>query len=281
MSPLTSRAMAEVRHRFSHADAAARWNAMYAAETECLEEDNFRMRRDIAVAEVMRLVTPDSQVLDLGCGAGPVIGELRRQAVQVVGMDYSEDMLEHARARLRSLGLDESGLHQGDCRKTPWPGGSFDIVVCLGVISYLEDYDPVLDEIDRLLKPGGTLLISFRNIHNPVLSDPVALGRRLLRLLLVPLLGPRKETEFAIGRWLDFRTVTRKIEARGLQPVDFYGIGFGPFRLAGRKLFSERRSIRISRWLARVCASWSIRRPLAWLTDVSLWVYRKPAGDGK
>ena len=276
MTPATSGSLAEVRRRFSHADAAGRWNAMYAADTDCLEDENFRARRDIAVAHVLSIVNPDSQVLDLGCGAGPVISELRRHAVNVVGIDYSEDMLEHARSRLRSQALDESGLLQGDCRDTPYSGASFDVVVCLGVISYLEDYDPVLDEIDRLLKPGGTVLISFRNVHNPIVSDPVAFARRLLRIALSPLLGPLDSGKFAIGRYLDFRTVTEKMEERGLKYVDFFGIGFGPFRLAGRKLFSERQSIRISRGLARIFDALSIHRPQRWLADVSLWIYWKP-----
>ena len=191
MRPAISGPMADVRRRFSHADAAGRWNAMYATHTECLEDENFRVRRDVAVAHVLSIVTPDSRVLDLGCGTGPVLSELRRHAVNVVGIDYSEDMLDHARSRLRAHALDDSGLLQGDCRATPYPAASFDVVVCLGVISYRENYDPVLDEIDRLLKPGGTVLISFRNVHNPLFSDPVALGKRVLRVLLTPLLGPR------------------------------------------------------------------------------------------
>lgn len=271
----TDLAMSPVRQRFSRADAADRWNAMYAAETECLEDENFRIRRDITVAYVLKTIQPGDRVLDLGCGTGPVLCELRRKGIDAVGLDYSEDMLEHARARLRSQALDASGLEQGDCRNTPWPAASFDIVVCLGVISYIEDYDPVLAEIDRLLRPGGTLLISFRNAHNPVFSDPVAFVRRVLRVLLTPLLGPRRE-HFAIGRYLDFRTVTAKLEARGFRYLDFFGIGFGPFRIAGRKLFGERRAIHISRRLMALCARFSLHRPLRWLTDVSLWAYRKP-----
>lgn len=274
--PAPPRPMADVRRRFSHADAAGRWNTLYATATERLEDENFRLRRDIAVARILSIVTPESQVLDLGCGTAPLLSELRRQGIKVLGLDDSADMLEHARTRLRSLGLAEADLEQGDCRATPYPGASFDVVACLGVISYLEDYDPVLDEIERLLKPGGTALISFRNLHNPFFSDPLALGRRMLRTLLIPLLGPRPEPAFAIGRFLDHRVVCEKMDRRGFRYVDFFGIGFGPFRLAGRALFSERQSIRISRWLTSGFAALLLHRPLRWLTDVSLWVYWKP-----
>lgn len=274
--PAPPRSMADVRRRFSHADAAGRWNTLYATETERLEDENFRLRRDIAVSRILSIVTPESQVLDLGCGTAPILSELRRQGVKVLGLDYSADMLEHARTRLRSQGLDETDLEQGDCRTTPYPGASFDVVACLGVISYLENYDPVLDEIERLLKPGGTVLISFRNCHNPLLSDPLALGKRILRTLLIPLLGPRPEPAFEIGRFLDHRVVCEKMESRGFRYVEFFGIGFGPFRLAGKTLFSERQSIRISRWLTHGFAALSLHRLQPWLTDVSLWVYWKP-----
>lgn len=279
MTPAASGAMSEVRRRFSRADAAERWHAMYAADTERLEDENFRLRRDATVAHVLSIVTPESRVLDLGCGAGPVLAELRRHGVACEGLDYSDDMLDNARTRLRSLGLDDAGLRQGDCRNTPYPSASFDVVVCLGVISYIEDYDPVLDEIERLLKPGGTTLISFRSAHNPILSDPVALGKRVLRTLLTPLLGRRTPAPFEIGRFLDHREVTARIEARGLRYVDFFGIGFGPFRFAGRRLFGERQSIRLSRWLDRLFSPPALHRTRRWLTDVSLWVYWKPGGS--
>lgn len=274
--PALPRSMDDVRRRFSHADAADRWNSLYATATERLEDENFRLRRDIAASRILSIVTAESKVLDLGCGTAPLLSELRRRGVKVLGLDYSADMLDHARARLCSLGLDDAGLEQGDCRATPYPGASFDVVACLGVISYLENYDPVLDEIERLLKPGGTVLISFRNCHNPLFSDPLALGKRLLRTLLIPLLGPRPEPVFEIGRFLDHREVCEKMDRRGFRCVEFFGIGFGPFRLAGRTLFNERLSIRISRWLTRGFAALSLHRPLPWLTDVSLWVYWKP-----
>lgn len=270
--------LADVSRRFSDADAAGRWNTLYATPTENLEDENFRLRRDLSVAHVLGLVTPGAQVLDLGCGTGPVLSELRRQGIGTRGLDYSGDMLAHARMRLRLLGLDDSGLEQGDCRATPYPAESFDIVLCLGVISYIENYDPVLDEIDRLLKPGGNVLISFRNAHNPVLSDPLQLARRLLRTLLTPLLGPRPAAPFEIGRFLDHREVDARMRARGFVHVAFFGIGFGPFRFAGRHLFSERQAIRISRRLGKICAALALDRPLRWLTDVSLWAYRKPGG---
>lgn len=248
---------------------------MYASETERLDEDNFRLRRDAAVAMVQRLAPPSAQVIDLGCGAGPVVSALRQRGVDVIGVDYAEDMLDNARTRLRAMGLDDSRLHQGDCRMTGYPDAAFDVVVCLGVISYIEDYAEVLREIHRLLRPGGTMILSYRNVFNPLASDPVALMKHLARKFL-----RRRDRsaagKFQIGRFLDFRTVNASVERTGFEFVEFAGIGFGPFVIGGKPLFSERQSIRLSRWLAYACGRLHIRQPLRWLTDVSLWAYRKP-----
>lgn len=273
---VTPQSMADVQHRFSHADAAGKWDAMYSSETEQLDEANFRLRRNITVTQVLRMVNTESHVLDLGCGTAPVLSKLRRYGVKVSGLDYSADMLEHARSRLRSLGLDDTDLQQGDCRATPYPAASFDVIVCLGVISYIENYDAVLDEIDRLLKPGGRVLISFRNVFNPVFSDPVRLLKQSVKKLLGRSFNPRLDEPFVIGRFLDFHSVNEKMEARRFDLVDFFGIGFGPFCFSGKKLFSESRSIRLSRWLTQVFDRLVIHRTRRWLTDVSLWVYQKP-----
>lgn len=273
---VTPQSMLEVRRRFSHADSAAKWDAMYASETVQLDEANFRQRRDIAVIQVLRMVNGESRVLDLGCGSAPVLSELRRHGVRVSGLDYSPDMLEHARSRLRALGLDDTDLRQGDCRATPYPAASFDVIVCLGVISYIEDYDAVLDEIDRLLKPGGRVLISFRNVFNPVFSDPARLLKQCIKTLLGRDFNPKLGETFVIGRFLDFRRVNEKMEARRFDLVNFFGIGFGPFCVFGKKLFSEARSIRLSNWLTGVFDRLLIQRARRWLTDVSLWVYQKP-----
>ena len=266
----------EVARRFSNQGSARRWNDMYASETLCPEEHNYRLRRNRAIQFLLPTLPPQGRVLDLGCGAGPTLLELRRRGIDCVGVDASEDMLQHARQRLLEHGLDPAGLLQADCRKTPFPDAHFDAVLCIGVISYLPDYEPALREIQRILKPGGSLIISWRNATHLAASDPVRIVRGLAKRL-----KPRRTTgahsspAFVPGRHLNYRKVTRKIERLGFQYAAFAGIGLGPYQWNGVPLFSESRSIRISDTLSRILegvrAHWVLRQ----LTDVSLWVYRR------
>ncbi|MBL9172289.1 MAG: class I SAM-dependent methyltransferase [Verrucomicrobiales bacterium] len=266
----------EVSRRFSNRGSARRWNDMYATETPSAEEHNYRCRRDRALQFLLPNLPSQGRVLDLGCGAGPTLLELRRRGIDCVGVDASADMLEYAGQRLREHGLDSSGLLQSDCRQTPFPDAHFDAVLCIGVISYLPDYELALREIRRILKPGGLLIISWRNATHPAASDPVRIVRGLSqRLKRRRAAGQGGSPEFTPGRHLNYRKVTRKMERLGFRYVQFAGIGFGPYQWNGTPLFSEARSIRISDTLSRILeglrAQWLIRQ----LTDVSLWSYRR------
>jgi ubiquinone/menaquinone biosynthesis C-methylase UbiE len=261
--------------RFSDADSARKWTDMYASETERLDEANFRRRRDVTVERTLQLLPAGGKVIDLGCGAAPVVAELRKRSVPCTGLEYAEDMLKHARERLRSMGLDDGDLHQGDCRHTPFQDGQFDVVVSLGVISYVENYSEALAEIRRLLKPGGHAIISFRNRFNPILSDPIRAAVTAGKALT----GRLAPEPYKIGRFMDHREFQRKMQEQGLELCDFVGIGFGPFKIHRRKVLSERSSIRVSDALTRTFESLGWRWPFTWLADISLWVYRKAPAE--
>lgn len=94
-------------------------------------------------------------ILDAGCGVGAFSETLAKEN-QVHGVDFSEKSLEYARQR----GLD---THCGDLGALPYEDGKFDLVLCIGVIQLIKEYERVLKELARVTKPGGTLLIETLN----------------------------------------------------------------------------------------------------------------------
>lgn len=259
--------------RFSEGGSAPRWAEMYDAPTRVLADANFRTRRDVTVDYIRRVVPRDGRVLDLGCGTGPVLAQLRKHGLACTGVDLAPDMLERARMRLRSMGLADDDLHLGDCCRTPFADASFDAVVCLGVISYVEAYGEVLRETARLLKPGGHVIVSFRNRFNPTLWDPYMSLATLARAAM----GRLRPEPYTIGRCMDFREVRAEMAACGFEYEEHVGIGFGPIRFRRKALLPEPVSMKLSDGLAALFGRIGWQVPFRWLADVSLWAYRKPA----
>jgi SAM-dependent methyltransferase len=100
------------------------------------------------------------RVLDAGCGTAYGTAMLAAGGAQeVVGVDLAEGVLESVRAEMP----DTVSLQSGDLRDLDLEDGSFDLVVCFEVIEHFEQPLPVLDQLVRVLAPGGTLLISSPN----------------------------------------------------------------------------------------------------------------------
>ena len=91
-------------------------------------------------------------ILDAGCGTGAAFGFLSKFG-NVTGVDVSDEALAFA----RKLG----NVKKSDINSMPFGGNHFDIVTCLDVLyhRWVEDWRLALKEFNRVLKPGGILLI--------------------------------------------------------------------------------------------------------------------------
>jgi len=98
----------------------------------------------------------DLTVLDLGAGTGFFTNILAGTYQQVIGLDISRQMVEFAKAHRSS---DISWL-QGDAFKLPLQTASIDFIYSNLVIQWCDPLDKVLDEILRVLKPGGLFIFS-------------------------------------------------------------------------------------------------------------------------
>ena len=130
----------------------------YAAETEANLINGYYTRP--AILDLAGDVA-GRQILDVGCGAGPLLATLRERGAVVTGVDPSAKMLNLARQRLG----EDAALHQAGLggEPLPFPDGTFDdAIVCL-VLHYLEDWNAPLAELRRVLAPGGRLIVAVNH----------------------------------------------------------------------------------------------------------------------
>ena len=119
-------------------------------------------------------IDPGSVVLDLGCGAGTdllIAAQMTGPAGRAIGVDMTTAMLSRAQASADAMGLESVELHEALIESLPVEDASVDVVISNGVIDLLPDKDVVLDEIDRVLRPGGRLQLADVVIHHEVSED--------------------------------------------------------------------------------------------------------------
>lgn len=105
-------------------------------------------------------VTPNTRLLELGCGPATLSLSLAPLCTEVVGVDISEEALRQARAHQTRARISNAQFLLGDCRSVPF-ADTFDIVWSAGLIEHFFDRDiHVVREHLRATKPGGTALLS-------------------------------------------------------------------------------------------------------------------------
>jgi 2-polyprenyl-6-hydroxyphenyl methylase/3-demethylubiquinone-9 3-methyltransferase len=184
--------------------------ALWERLPERLEPPELSLRRDFLLAHVRG----GERVLDVGCGEGLLASELVAAGADVVAIDVAEEPLRRARARDREL---ELRLVDGEGQ---WelPDASFDVVWAGEVIEHVADTAAWLSEVRRVLRSGGSLLLSTP-AHGRLALLRLALSRRAFARQFDPL-----------GEHLRFytsETLTGLLEEFGFQEVDVRAVA-GP-----------------------------------------------------
>ena len=94
------------------------------------------------------------QILDIGCGTGAMLDDLRPFG-DVIGADFSPEALQFCVTRGAP-----ADLARADVRRLPFADSSFDVVTAMDIIEHIDDDKAASSEIFRVLKPGGRLLVT-------------------------------------------------------------------------------------------------------------------------
>jgi len=116
-----------------------------------------RTRYELAVEHA----NSDSDVLEIACGSGIGLGYIANKAKRVVGGDIDEKLLSYGKDTYKEdNSVDVIYL---DAHELPFKDASFDLILIYEAIYYFKDLNKVFDEVRRVLRPNGKLIISTVN----------------------------------------------------------------------------------------------------------------------
>jgi ubiquinone/menaquinone biosynthesis C-methylase UbiE len=145
--------------RTQRAESAQRYFETNAANWDRLRS----LHVSEAAVEAAMLAVADQRIvdthIDLGTGTGRILELFASLARNAIGIDSSREMLALARVRLDEAGLRHAQVRQSDIYALPFANASADRVTLHQVLHYLDEPLRALEEIARVLKPGGSAII--------------------------------------------------------------------------------------------------------------------------
>ncbi len=185
-------------------------------------------------------IKPGKQMLDVGCGAGQTAIPAAKNGVKVTGVDIASNLIEQARARAQSEGLDAT-FEEGDAEQLNFPDASFDVVISLIGAMFAPQPAKVASELLRVCQPGGRIIMGnwtprslpgqmFKTIGKYITPPP--------DIPPPPLWGDEETVRQRLGQGTSSLTLTRRFYPSWRYPfpvsqvVDFFGQYFGPIHRA-------------------------------------------------
>ena len=190
----------------------ARWAPIYDLVFTLV----MRPGRKAAAAAADRL---GGHVLDVGVGTGLELPMFDRRT-RLTGVDLSEPMLRRAQRRVSDKALGNvEGLVVMDAARLAFPDAHFDAVVAPYVLTVVPEPHASLDELARVVKPGGEIILvnHIGSSQGPIAWIESALAKRSAQL------GWRPEFAWSVlGDWIDATPSVQLVERRKLPPLGLF-----------------------------------------------------------
>jgi SAM-dependent methyltransferase len=238
----------------AHFDShALDWKTIY--DRRGVYETIHQQRRTRVLKLIDGLALPaGSRVLETGCGGGSLAVALAVRGHFVHATDVVAALVSFTQSlAVEAKAEDRIRTSIADIRDLSFPDKSFDLVVALGVLPWIQPpLNPSVREIARVLKPGGHMIATIDNRWRlNYILDPFAGGRRLLGNM-VRRLRPARTPASACAHTSSARHFDSLLQAAGLRKLLSFTLGFGPFSLLSREVVSQELGLTLHSKLQRL-----------------------------
>ena len=179
---------------------------VYAASKVHISDDSLESVQKLTGPEFRAGTTPYRWTVDIGTGAGFTAFAMTEVSERVVASDITQPMLRQARRISGERGLPNVRLAQNAAESLPFATGSLDLITCRKAAHHFRDFEAALDEIQRVLRSGGSLVMA-----DTVAPEDIALAEWQNAVEL------RRDYSHVEDRRIS--VITRMLDERGLEVI--------------------------------------------------------------
>ena len=259
------------------------WHAMYTHTRKDVWASihQTRLARFLSLADKLHL-PQGTQVLEVGCGAGHTAVALAQRFHNVQATDVAQNMIELAQKNADAAGVaDRVHIAMEDIYNLRFPSNTFGLVLSIGVIPWLSFPGLAIEELGRVIKPGGYLLFTADNrwrlahLLDPAVSPAFGPAKKLFKRIFSRPNHSALEPSGIESHLHSLREVDALLAQPGLERVRHETVGFGPFTFFHRRVLPERLGVAINRGLQGLL---DMRVPFLQLTGAQFLILARKRG---
>jgi 2-polyprenyl-6-hydroxyphenyl methylase/3-demethylubiquinone-9 3-methyltransferase len=172
------------------------------------------------------------EVADIGCGAGTQARMWAEAGHRVRGLDVNEPLIQLARQRAADQGLDIR-FEVGSATALPWPDACIDVALVPELLEHVADWQPVVNEAARVVRPGGLLYLSTTNVLCPVQQEftlplyswyPRPVKRYCERLAVTTHPAIANHAKYPAVHWFSFYMLRDYLRPLGFDALDRFDL---------------------------------------------------------
>lgn len=236
----------------------------YARESESDSTRSRFSRTKVLIEKVARQVgfaPAPWTIADVGCGAGTQSLLWAGDGHVVHGVDINARLVELGRARASRAGVPVH-LSVGSAVDLPWPSQSMDICLCPELLEHVADWETCLQEVARILRPGGMAFITTTNKLCPLQQEfylplyswyPARLKRYFEHLAVTTRPALVNHAEYPAVNWFSYAGLSDYFGERGFRCLDRFDLAaLGSHGRLARWVLGAVRSSGVTRWFGQV-----------------------------